>query len=51
MERSVARAAALSADEVAPERGRGAALSIRLSAAIVTATADEPRVLIVRIGR
>src|SRR5229473_1830176 len=28
----------------------GAALSIRLSAAIVTATTDEPRVLMVRIG-
>ena len=51
MERSVARAAALSADEVAPERGRGASLSIRLSAAIVTATIEEPRVLSVRIGR
>ena len=33
------------------ESGRGAALSIRLSAVIVTATIDEPRVLTVRIGR
>ncbi|HEX4185118.1 MAG TPA: hypothetical protein VHY78_04595, partial [Stellaceae bacterium] len=40
-----------SASEVAPERGRGASLSIRLSAAIVTASVDEPRVLTVRIGR
>jgi len=32
------------------ESGRGAALSIRLSAVIVTATIDEPRVLTVRIG-
>jgi len=30
--------------------GRGASLSIRLSAVIVTATVDEPRVLTVRIG-
>src|ERR1700756_2366521 len=35
---------------VAPENGRGASLSIGLSAAIVTATVDEPRVLTVRIG-
>jgi hypothetical protein len=40
----------LSASEVAGERGRSASLSIRLSAAIVTATVDEPRVLTVRIG-
>src|SRR5271169_4495201 len=33
------------------ESGRGASLSIRLSAVIVTATVDEPRVLFVRIGR
>ncbi len=32
------------------ESGRGASLSIRLSAAIVAATIDEPRVLTVRIG-
>ena len=33
------------------ESGRGASLSIRLSAVIVTGTTDEPRVLTVRIGR
>jgi hypothetical protein len=33
------------------QSGRGAALSIRLSAAIVTATIDEPRVLTLHIGR
>jgi hypothetical protein len=33
------------------ESGRGASLSIRLSAVIVTATIDEPRVLTVRIGQ
>ena len=32
------------------ESGRGASLSIRLSAVIVTATIDEPHVLTVRIG-
>ena len=32
------------------ESGRSAALSIRLSAVIVTATVEEPRVLTVRIG-
>ena len=32
------------------ESSRGASLSIRLSAAIVAATIDEPRVLTVRIG-
>jgi len=32
------------------ERGRGASLSIRLSAVIVTATIDEPRLLTVHIG-
>src|SRR5215469_5378440 len=32
------------------ESGRGASLSIRLSAVIVTATVDEPRVLTVHIG-
>ena len=44
-------AAALSAGTIAPESGRGASLAIRLSAAIVTATVDEPRVLTVRIGQ
>ena len=33
------------------QRGRGASLSVRLSAVIVSATIDEPRVLTVRIGR
>ena len=33
------------------QSGRGASLSIRLSAVIVTATIDEPRVLTVRIGQ
>ena len=33
------------------ESGRGASLSVRLSAVIVTATTDEPRVLTVRIGQ
>src|SRR5437868_8277763 len=50
MQRSAAGLAALSASEVAGERGRSASLSIRLSAAIVTATVDEPRVLTVWIG-
>ena len=51
MRRSAGNVAPLSAGQIAPERGRGAALSIRLSAAIITATVDEPRVLTVRIGR
>ena len=50
MERTAANIAAF-ASHIAPTRGRGAALSIRLSAAIGTATVDEPRVLTVRIGR
>src|ERR1700747_42933 len=50
MQQGAENNAALSAGEIAPERGRGAALSIRLSAAIVTATVEEPRVLTVRIG-
>jgi len=51
MERVARRTAALNAGAIAPERSRVASLSIRLSAAIVTATMDEPRVLTVRIGR
>src|SRR5271163_37933 len=51
MERSGAGVAALSATDVASDHGIGASLSIRLSAVIVTATVDEPRVLVVRIGR
>src|SRR5437667_5648689 len=50
MERIAGSAAALSIGTIAPESGRGASLAIRLSAAIVTATVDEPRVLTVRIG-
>jgi hypothetical protein len=48
MERSGGSAA--SSPIEAPESARGASLSIRLSAAIVTATVDEPRVLTVRFG-
>jgi hypothetical protein len=51
MERSLGSAAEVSAGVIAPENGRGASLAIRLSAAIVTATVDEPRVLTVRIDR
>jgi hypothetical protein len=36
---------------IPPESGRGASLSIRLSAVIVAATVDEPRVLTLRVGR
>jgi hypothetical protein len=50
MEGSTAAVAASGASEGAPGRGRGASLSIRLSAAIVTATVDEPRILTLRIG-
>ena len=50
MERSRGDSAALTAAAVTPESSRGASLSIRLSAVIVTATVDEPRVLTVRIG-
>src|SRR6266403_1093079 len=51
MGRSIAGLGTSSASDIASARDRGAALSIRLSAAIVTATVDEPRVLTVRIGR
>src|SRR5437660_209485 len=44
-------AAALAPRAKPSASGRGAALSIRLSAVIVTATIEEPRVLTVRIGR
>jgi hypothetical protein len=50
MERTGGSTAPLTAGAPAPESGRGASLSIRLSAAIATATIDEPRVLTVRIG-
>jgi hypothetical protein len=49
MER-VSGSAAASPVARAPESGRGASLAVRLSAAIVTATAEEPRVLTVRTG-
>src|SRR5262249_56602017 len=48
MQRSAGDAAILTA---ATERGRGASLSIRLSAVIAAATVDEPRVLTLHIGR
>jgi hypothetical protein len=51
MERTGGRATALNAAAIVPKSGQGASLSIRLSAVIVTATAAEPRVLAVRIGR
>jgi len=51
MERSVETAAALESVTTPRQSGRGASLSIRLSAVIVTATVDEPRVLTIRIGR
>src|SRR6266571_7384862 len=44
------RAAVLTRPAAPRESSGGASLSIRLSAAIVTATTDEPRVLTVRIG-
>ena len=50
MERGGDSTAALTIDAIAPESGRGAALSIRLCAVIIAATIGEPRVLIVRIG-
>jgi hypothetical protein len=51
MVRSGGSASSLSVGTTAPDSGRGASLSIRLSAAIVTATIEEPRVLTVRMGR
>jgi hypothetical protein len=50
MESSAADAALMSPRIMPRASGRGAALSIRLSAVIVAATVDEPRVLTVRIG-
>lgn len=50
MESSTPRIAALNANGRADECGCGATLSISLSAVIVTATVDEPRVLAVRVG-
>jgi hypothetical protein len=51
MERSDAGPAGSTVRDIVPRTGRGASLSISLSAAIVTATVDEPRVLTVRLGR
>src|SRR5882762_9225472 len=51
MDQSEAHTAAASPRALPRPSGHGAALSIRLSAAIVTATTEEPRVLTVRIGR
>jgi hypothetical protein len=50
MERSGGHAASLDPGPIGPESRRGASLAIRLSAVIVTATIDEPRVLTVRVG-
>src|SRR5215469_782305 len=50
MQSNTPRTAALNASGRTDERGCGAALSIGLSAVIVTATIDEPRVLAVRVG-
>src|SRR5215468_10050965 len=51
MERTRAGSVALNLAAMHRERGRGASLSIRLSAVIVAATIEEPRVLTLRIGR
>src|SRR6201997_821952 len=50
MERSEEGAIALPRRAIPRQSTRRAALSIRLSAAIVTATTEEPRVLTVRLG-
>src|SRR5882724_11935380 len=50
MEQTGEHAAALSPRAIPRQAARGAALSIRLSAVIVTATTDEPRMLTVRLG-
>jgi hypothetical protein len=51
MERTAASSAALSVGTIHREGGRGASLSIRLSAVIVAATVEEPRGLTLQIGR
>src|SRR5215831_18359140 len=51
MERTRAGSVALNLAAMHRERGRGASLSIRLSAVIIAATTEEPRVLTLRIGR
>jgi hypothetical protein len=43
-------AVGVTAGAIAPEMGRGASLSIRLSAVIIAGTINEPRVLTVRLG-
>jgi hypothetical protein len=50
VERGGNSAVALTVGAIAPNSGRGASLSIRLSAVIIAATISEPRVLTVRIG-
>src|SRR5262252_6025375 len=50
MERTAASSAALNVATIHREGGRGASLSIRLSAVIVAATIEEPRVVTLRIG-
>ncbi|HYZ39663.1 MAG TPA: hypothetical protein VE687_03450, partial [Stellaceae bacterium] len=50
MESARGDAGTLNGGAAGPESGRGASLSIHLSAVIVAATVDEPRVLIVRGG-
>jgi hypothetical protein len=51
MERTGGSAGALTTDALPAGSGRGASLSIRLSAVIVAATIDEPRVLTLRVGQ
>jgi hypothetical protein len=51
MESTATTVGAPIADVIPRESDRGASLSIRLSAVIVAATVDEPRVLTLRIGR
>ena len=50
MQRRASTAAVLKFGERAPDSSRGASLSIRLSAVIVAATVEEPRVLVIRVG-
>src|ERR1700739_4361342 len=50
VERGGNSSVALTVGAIAPNSGRGASLSIRLSAVIIAATISEPRVLTVRIG-
>jgi hypothetical protein len=50
MQRSAGNVAVPDAGASPADSGRGASLSIRLSAVIIAATVDEPRVLAVRVG-